>query len=105
MFLPRLENQGWAKTWLGPDFKVRDGPFLAQDPQPGFARNTKSGLLSTLFEQFSGNATNNVGSAGSTLFEEVPGNATKNVQKEVPEWGPEKSSGIGRPGWGSWAKP
>ena len=46
------------------------------------------------------NATNNVGSAGSTLFEEVLGNVAKNVQKKIPEWGPEKSSGIGRPGWG-----
>ena len=72
---------------------------------PGEARNAKSGFLSTLFETFPRNATNNVGSAGSTLFEEFPGNATKNVQKKVPEWGPEKSSGIGRPGWGSWAKP
>ena len=66
---------------------------------PGFARNAKSGFLSTLFVEFPGNATNNVGSAGSTLFEEFPGNATKNVQKKVPEWGPEKSSGICRPGW------
>ena len=67
---------------------------------PGLARNAKSGLLSTLFVGFPGNATNFVGSAGSTLFEEFPGNAAKNVQKKVPEWGPEKSSGIGRPGWG-----
>ena len=29
---------------------------------------------------------------------------TKNLQKKVPEWGPEKSSGIGRPGWGFQAK-
>ena len=54
---------------------------------------------------FPGNASNFVGSAGSTLFEEFPGNAANFVQKKVPEWGPEKSSGIGRPGWGSWAKP
>ena len=67
---------------------------------PGFARNAKSGFLSTLFETCPGNATNNVGSAGSTLFEEFPGNATKHVQKKVPEWGPEKSSGNCRPAWG-----
>ena len=59
-----------------------------------------SGFLSTLFEQCPGNATKNVGSAGSTLFEQFPVNAAKNVQKKVPEWGPEKSSGIGRPAWG-----
>ena len=98
-----------------PDFKIRSGPNLARISQPGlpipelfsgpFARNAKSGFLSTKFDAVPGNATNNVGSAGSTLFEEFPGNATKNVQKKVPEWGPEKSSGIGRPGWGSWAKP
>ena len=113
MLLPRLENQCWAKTWLGPDFQVRAGPRLGPGPptRPAdsgaflwapfrnfflhvfrcmsrkfFARNAKSGFLSTLFWQF-------------------PGNATKHVQKKVPEWGPEKSSGIGRPGWGSWAKP
>ena len=59
----------------------------------------------TLFVEFAGNATNNVGSAGSTLFEEFPGNAPNNLQKKVPELGPEKSSGIGRPGWGLKAKP
>ena len=67
---------------------------------PGFARNAKSGFWSTLFFEFSGNAKNNVGSAGSTLFWEFPGNAMKNLQKKVLEWGPEKSSRIGRPGWG-----
>ena len=67
---------------------------------PGEARNAKSGFLSTKFDAVPGNATNNVGSAGSTLFEEFPGNAAKNVQKKVPEWGPEKSSGTCRPGWG-----
>ena len=67
---------------------------------PGFARNAKSGFEPTKFAAFPGHATNFVGSAGSTLFEEFPGNATKNVQKKVPEWGPEKSSGICRPGWG-----
>ena len=51
----------------------------------------------TKFVAFPGNAANFVGSAGSTLFEEFPGNATKNVQKKVPEWGPEKSSGTCRP--------
>ena len=64
------------------------------------ARNAKFGFLSTLFVEFPGNATIFVGSAGSTLFEEFPGNATKHVQKKVPEWGPEKSSGIDRPGRG-----
>ena len=57
-------------------------------------------FLSTFFNEFHGNATNFVGSAGSTLFEDFPGNATKNLQKKVPEWGPEKSSGTCRPGWG-----
>ena len=111
MFLPRLENQGWTKTWLGPDFKVRAGPRLGPGPPtrpadsgtffwaPFEARNAKSGFLSTKFDAVPGNAANNIGSAGSTLFEEVLGNATKHVQKKVPEWGPEKSSGIGRPGW------
>ena len=124
MFLPRPENQGWTKTWLGPDFKVRAGPRLGPGPPTrpadsgtffwapfrnfflqvfrriSFARKAKSGFLSTKFDAVPGNATNNVGSAGSTLFEEVPGNAANFVQKKVPEWGPEKSSGIGRPGWG-----
>ena len=57
-------------------------------------------VLSTLFVEFPGNATNFVGSAGSTLFVEFSGNAAKNKQKKVPEWGPENSSGICRPGWG-----
>ena len=65
---------------------------------PGFARNAKSGCLSTLFFEFPGNATNNVGSIGSTLFVEFPGNAVNNLQEKVPEWGPEKSSGTFRPG-------
>ena len=54
----------------------------------------------TKFVAFPGNATNFVGSAGSTLFVEFPGHATKKMQNKVPEWGPEKSSGICRPGWG-----
>ena len=66
---------------------------------PGFARNAKSGFELTYFQAFPGNANNNVGSAGSTLFLAFPGNAAKNLQKKVPEWGPEKSSGICRPGW------
>ena len=41
---------------------------------------------------------------GSTKFQKFPGNAAKNLQKKVPEWGPEKSSGICRPGWGVQAK-
>ncbi|MEC8197905.1 MAG: hypothetical protein VX228_16885, partial [Pseudomonadota bacterium] len=28
----------------------------------------------------------------------------ENLQKKAPEWGPEKSSGICRPGWGFRAK-
>ena len=58
----------------------------------------------TKFVAFPGNAANFVGSAGSTLFEEFPGNATKNLQRKVLEWGPEKSSGTCRPGWGFGAK-
>ena len=69
-----------------------------------FARNTKSGFEPTKFVTFPGNAANFVGSAGSTKFEEFPGSATKNLQKKVPEWGPEKSSGTCRPGWGFQAK-
>ena len=68
-------------------------------PQPGLPI-PDSGFLSTLFVGFPGNASNFVGSAGSTLFEQFPGNAANFVQKKVPEWGPEKSSGIGRPAWG-----
>ena len=67
---------------------------------PGNANNTVDPADPTLFFAFLGNAANLVGSAGSTLFEEFPGNATNNVQKKVPEWGPEKSSGTCRPGWG-----
>ena len=57
-------------------------------------QNAKSGFEPTYFQAFPGNAKNNVGSAGSTLFFQFPGNATNNLQKEVPEWGPEESSGI-----------
>ena len=67
--------------------------------------NAKSRFEPTKFVAFPGNAANFVGSAGSTKFEAFPGNATKNVQKKVPEWGPEKSSGIGRPGWEVQARP
>ena len=67
---------------------------------PGNSSNNVDPADPTLFETFPGNATNNVGSAGSTLFEEILGNATRNVQKKVPEWGPEKSSGNCRPAWG-----
>ena len=94
--------------------KIRSGPNLGPEPPTrpadsgtffwapfrNFARNAKSGFEPTKFEAFPGNATNFVGPAGSTLFEQFPGNATKHVQKKVPEWGPEKSSGICRPGWG-----
>ena len=65
-----------------------------------FAGNAKSGFEPTKFVAFPGNVANFVGSAGSTLFAEFPGNAAKNLQKKVPEWGPEKSSGTCRPGWG-----
>ena len=71
---------------------------------PGEARNAKSGFELKYVQAFPGNAKNNVGSAGSTLFFQFPGNATKNLQKKVPELGPEKSSGICRPGWGFRAK-
>ena len=74
-----------AKTWPG-------------RPNQARTRNAKSGFFSTLFVEFPGNATNFVGSAGSTLFEEFLRNATKNLQKKVPEWDPEKSSGICGPG-------
>ena len=109
-FCPDSKIRAGPKLGLGPTLKSGLGQGLAQDPQPGlpipelfsgpFARNAKSGFSSTLFVEFPGNATNFVGSSGSTLFEEFPGNAAKNVQKKVPEWGPEKSPGIGRPGWG-----
>ena len=87
---------------MGGKYLVNGLECRSQDSQviPSQARNAKSGISSTLFVEFPGNATNNVGSAGSTLFAEVPGNAANFVQKKVPEWGPEKSSGIGRPGWG-----
>ena len=97
--------------FLGPIpdfFSARCSSHVQEIPQimsTRFARNAKSGFLSRLFVEFPGNATNFVGSAGSTLFEEFHGNATKNLQKKVPEWGPEKSSGICGPGGGSWAKP
>ena len=73
---------------------------------PGQARNAKSGFELTIsyFQAFPGNAKNNVGSAGSTLFFACPGNAATKLQKKVSEWGPEKSSGICRPGWGLQAK-
>ena len=57
---------------------------------PGFARNAKSVFLSTIFFDFLGNATNDVGSAESTYFEEFLGHAAKNLHKKVPEWGPDK---------------
>ena len=106
MFLARLENQVWAKLGPEPPTRPADSGTFFWTPFWNFflhvvrPRNAKSGFEPTKFVAFPGNATNFVGSAGSTLFVEFPGNATKNLQKKVPEWGPEKSSGICRLGWG-----
>ena len=88
---PPWVGRTWSMVW--------NVDYRTARSSPAFARNAKSGFLSTLFVEFPGNASNFVGSAGSTLFEQFPGNAANFVQKKVPEWGPEKSSGIGRPGW------
>ena len=93
---PPWVGSTWSMVWNVDYRTARSSPTNPADS----GRNAKSGFLSTLFVEFPGNASNFVGSAGSTLFEEFPGNAAKNVQKKVPEWGPEKSSRIGRPGWG-----
>ena len=90
--------------------KIRSRPRLGPDPQPGlqipelFSGPHSGTFFCTFFTAFPGNAKNSVGSAGSTLFFAFPGNAANHLQKKVPEWGPEKSSGTCRPGWGFRAK-
>ena len=82
MFLARLENQVWAK--LGPE-----------PPTPGMP---SLGLSRHIFKHFL-DMQKICRVSWSTLFFQFPGNARNNLQKKVPEWGPEKSSGICRPGW------
>ena len=64
---------------------------MARNPQPSLQ----------IPELFSGPHS---GTFSCKLFVAFPGNPTKHLQKKVPEGGPEKSSGICRPGWGFRAK-
>ena len=59
----RLENQGWAKTWLGPDFKVRAGPRLGPGP-PSQACRFRNFFLGPIPELFSARF--------SPHFQEIP---------------------------------
>ena len=74
MFLARLENQVWAKTWPG---------------TPNQACRFRNFFLGPIPELFF-----------CDFYVAFPGNATNKSQKKVPEWGPEESSGICRPVWG-----
>ena len=88
MFLSRLDNQGWAKTWLGPDLKVRAGPRLGPGPP---TRPADSGFFFwapfrnfflQVFRRMSRKKSSRiVDPADPTKFVAFPGNSTNNVDK------------------------
>ena len=105
-----------------PDLKIRSGPNLAQNPQPG-ARNPQPGLqVPELF--LSGPHSGTFFCKCFVAFPDIivgisrkylkicklkprlgiPGKCDEQLAEKNPEWGPEKSSGICRPGWGFRAK-
>ena len=113
-FGPDLKIRAGPKLGLWPDFQVRAGPRLGPGPptRPADSRTFFLGpipelFFCTFFVAFPGNSSNNVDPADPMKFVAFPGNSTNNVDKnpdlafleKVPEWGPEKSSGICRPGW------
>ena len=99
MFWARLENQGWAKTWLVAHLKIRAGPKLGSalpvrpaDSRTFFwapFRNLFLQVVRRIFRKFK----NNVGPAAQHYllhFQELQKTMLTNAQNKVMEWRPEK---------------
>ena len=69
-----LENQGWAKTWLGSPNQACRLRFFFLGPIPEL-------FFCTFFARFPGNPSNYVDPNDPKKFDAFPGNSTNNVDK------------------------